>query len=228
MERALLLETSMITAKSVVQIALARAGIRPVPFAVVFEVTHLCNLACDYCDRHTRLPDELTLTQILTALDELVALGMAHISLDGGEPLAHPDIDAIVDALVSHGVSINMNTNGILVPRKLETIAKLKKVKISLDGDEAAHDAIRGRNAWRRAIKGAEAVREAGVDMEFTCVVGRHNAHGIDALIDDVEARDMRIVFQPARNSLFLDTERDGAGFQLDVDDTRRYYSGAS
>jgi MoaA/NifB/PqqE/SkfB family radical SAM enzyme len=85
-----------------------------------------------------------------------------------------------------------------------------------LDGPPRSHDAMRGERAHERAIAGALAAREAGVEVELTCVVGRHNAKHIDELLDFVESLGLRVVFQPARNSLFLETERDGSEFQLE------------
>lgn len=198
---------------STLRVALARLG-TPAPLSVGFEITHLCNLECSYCDRHTPLPNEMSLEQILVTLDGFYAMGMRHISLDGGEPLAHKHIERVVDWLVGRGdVRVYMNTNGILVPRKIDVVRKLSKVKISLDGPAAQHDGMRGARAHERAIKGALAAREAGVGVEFTCVVGKHNADHLDELLDHVQSLGFSIIFQPARNSLFLDTQRDGAWF---------------
>jgi len=187
------------------------------PIAVGFELTHLCNLACSYCDRHTPLPKEMTLAQILIALEGLRRVGMREISLDGGEPLAHKHVAAIVDWLVERDIVVRMNTNGILVRRKAYVVRKLAKVKISLDGPPLVHDAVRGVRAFERAIDGAKAARELGVPVEFTCVVGRHNAHAIDELIALVSELGFSIIFQPARDSLFLDdTTGPGSQFRLD------------
>jgi MoaA/NifB/PqqE/SkfB family radical SAM enzyme len=143
-------------------------------------------------------------------------MGMRYTSLDGGEPLAHRHVEEIVSWLLSRGITIYMNTNGILVPRKLHVVRRLSKVKISLDGPKENHEAMRGPGSFGKAVAGALAVRDAGVPVEFTCVVGRHNREAIDRLIDFVEGLDLQIVFQPARNSLFLDSGRDGSEFQLD------------
>jgi MoaA/NifB/PqqE/SkfB family radical SAM enzyme len=194
----------------------ARAGWSAIPLSIGFELTHRCNLACHYCDRHTKGPREMTREQILVALAELVALGMRRISLDGGEPLTHPDVDEIVDFLVRREVEVFMNTNGILVPRRMRTVSRLAKVKISLDGPPSAHDAMRGAGSFEKAVRGAEAARSAGVATELTCVLGAHNADHVDELLDWVETRGFRIVFQPARNSLFLDSDRDGTDFVLE------------
>lgn len=203
----------------------ARAGMRPTPIFLGFEITHLCNLACHYCDRHTPAPNEMTLEQILRALGEFHELGMRHISLDGGEPLAHRHIDEVVAFLIDRGVHTYMNTNGILVPRRIATVRRLVRVKISLDGPAECHDAMRGKGSWQKAVDGAEAARAAGVEVELTCVVGRHNAKHIDELLDFVESRGFRIVLQPARNSLFLDNDRDGSTFQLDPTELRQVFA---
>src|SRR5215510_2372741 len=79
---------------------IARLGIRPYPLSLSYEVTWLCNLACAYCDRHTPMARELTRDQIFTALSEFYELGKRDAHLDGGDPLTHRHIDAIVDWLV--------------------------------------------------------------------------------------------------------------------------------
>lgn len=194
----------------------------PAPLQVGFELTHLCNLSCGYCDRHTPGPDEMTLPQILKVLGELRHLGMQEISLDGGEPLAHRNVEDVVDALVKWGVVVRMNTNGILVPRKIDVVRRLSKVKISLDGPERCHDGMRGGGAFAKAIRGALVARdEAAVPVELTCVVGAHNADSLEELMDLAEQLGFGIVFQPARSSLFLDTDRDGADFVLGHEDVR-------
>ncbi len=210
---------------SIARGAAARIGIRPAPLSVGFEITHRCNLDCVYCDRHAPQAHEMTREQILDALGGLHALGMRHISLDGGEPLAHRHIDEVVAFLSQRRVRIYMNTNGVLLPRKLATIRLLSKVKISLDGPPACHDAMRGEGSWQKAINSAVLARSAGVAVELTCVVGRHNAGHIDELVDFADQRHFRVVFQPARNSLFLDSARDGSGFQLDQAELRRVFA---
>jgi MoaA/NifB/PqqE/SkfB family radical SAM enzyme len=202
-------------AKAALRVVGARLGY-PVPLAVGFEITHLCNLACGYCDRHTPMVGEMTREQIFQALFELKEAGMKAISLDGGEPLAHRHIGEVVERLIELGIVVRMNSNGILIPKKLDVVRRLQKVKISLDGPEERHDAMRGKDAFQRALAGAEAAREADVPVELTCVVGRHNYDVLDELMDLVEDRELRIIFQPARNSLFLDSDRDGSAFVLE------------
>ncbi|MFW5741495.1 MAG: radical SAM protein, partial [Myxococcota bacterium] len=126
----------------------ARFGGRHAPLSIGFEITHRCNLSCSYCDRHTPRADEMPRSTIMTALDELCSTGMQSLSLDGGEPLTHPHIDEVVAWLAGRGVRVLMNSNGLLVERKIGTVRKLSKLKISLDGPQRLHDAARGRGAF--------------------------------------------------------------------------------
>ncbi len=212
-------------AKVIAKILAAKFG-KASPLAVTFEITHLCNLACVYCDRHTPLPNEMTRDEIFSVFEQFIALGMWKMNLDGGEPLAHSHAVEMVDWLTDRGISTRMNTNGILVPKKVETVKKLDVVKISLDGPRESHDSVRGEGSFDKAIRGAEVAREVGVPkVEFTCVVGQHNADQIETLIDMVEELGLSIIFQPLRNSLFQGTDRDGAEFQLQQQQLMRAFA---
>jgi len=212
-------------ASTVVRGAIARFGIRPYPMTVDYELTWRCNLECIYCDRHTPMARELSREQILAALTEFHEMGMRQTHLDGGDPLTHRHVDELVEWLTSRGISVSMNTNGILVPRKLQTVRKLSRMTISLDGPRESHDAFRGRGSFDKAIAGAEAARGVGVPVEFTCTVGRHNEHTIDKAIEIAERLGTSIVFQPSTNSLFLETARDGSAWQLDTQSMRAVFA---
>lgn len=167
----------------------------------------------------------MTLEQILGALEGLLAIGMQEISLDGGEPLAHRDVAQIVEWLRERGVVVRMNTNGILVRRRAAVVRLLSKVKISLDGPASIHDAVRGARAFERALDGAAAARELGVPVELTCVVGRHNAHAIDDIVAIAVWQKLSVIFQPARDSLFVGGAGPGAPFRLGAEEIAQAFA---
>jgi MoaA/NifB/PqqE/SkfB family radical SAM enzyme len=204
--------------------AAAKAKIlkRPTPLQIVFEVTHLCNLSCEYCDRHTQLPNELTLEEIFEAIREFAGMGMIGMTLDGGDPLVRTDIDQIINELDRLGVRIVINTNGILIPRKIESVKKAALVNVSLDGPERHHDSMRGDGSFEKAVRGIRAAREAGVVVKLRCTVHKENVAAVPELVRLAETLDSPIVFQPALNSLFLDTDRDGGRWELDAAAFRR------
>lgn len=205
--------------------AIARLGLRPYPLGLTFELTWLCNLACTYCDRHTPMRNELTRDQIFQALAEFYELGTREVSLDGGDPLTHRYVDEVVQWLVERRISVAMNSNGVLVPRKIDTVRKLAKLKISLDGPRQVHDAIRGDGSFDAALAGARAARQVGVPVEFTCTVGRHNSESLEKLLDITEALGIPVIFQPARNSLFQGSRRDGSAWELDSPSARAVFA---
>jgi MoaA/NifB/PqqE/SkfB family radical SAM enzyme len=202
-------------ASTLLSIARARVFNRPAPIAVGFELTHLCNLDCSYCDRHTRLANEMSVNQIFEALEGLQSLGMREISLDGGEALAHPHVEKIVDWLVLRKIAVRLNTNGVLVRRKVSTVRKMQKLKISLDGPPRIHDSIRGRRAFDWAIDAVAVANALAVPVELTCALGQHNAHTVDELLTIVESVGAKIIFQPVRPSLFQDSSGPAADITL-------------
>jgi MoaA/NifB/PqqE/SkfB family radical SAM enzyme len=190
-------------ASTLLSIARARLSNKPVPIAVGFEVTHLCNLDCDYCDRHHQLANEMNFAEIVEALDGLISLGMREISLDGGEALTHPKIEEIVSWLAARNVVMRLNSNGVLVRRKANVVKKMQKLKISLDGPPRIHDSIRGKRAFEWAIDAVAVADALSLPVELTCAIGKHNAPAVDELLSIVESIGAKIIFQPVRPSLF-------------------------
>src|SRR6266403_1510273 len=101
----------------------------------------------------------------------------------------------------------------------LEEFYALGMRDVSLDGGEPlAHKCIREIVDWL----GARAAQQAGVPVEFTCTLGRHNADVVTDLLAITEPMHMAVVFQPALNSLFNGSDRDGGAWVLGVEEMRR------
>ncbi|MFZ1992292.1 MAG: radical SAM protein, partial [Alphaproteobacteria bacterium] len=123
----------------------ARGG-RVVPVVSDLFITTRCNGRCNYCYRDDTIPaaDELTTAQWCRVIDELYDLGCRMFNLMGGEPLLREDFPQLLDHIVAKGVLCDVNTNGFLVPKFIESLKHASQIFTSLDGDEAAHDANRG------------------------------------------------------------------------------------
>ncbi len=208
--------------KTVIAAAKAKVLKRPTPLQIVFEVTHLCNLVCEYCDRHTPLPNELKLPEVVEVIRDFVELGMVGMTLDGGDPLVRRDIGDIIDELARLDVRIVINTNGVLIPAKLGSVEKAALVNVSLDGPEAYHDSMRGSGSFEKAVRGIRAARNAGVTVQLRCTVHKANIRSVPELLQLAETLDSPIMFQPALNSLFLATDRDGSLGALDPSESRK------
>ena len=72
-----------------------------------------CNLRCSYCDtKYSFNVEEATEMSIEQILLECRRIGYHNITLTGGEPLIHKDVDILIEALCSIGFQVNIETNG--------------------------------------------------------------------------------------------------------------------
>src|SRR6266704_6757756 len=74
-----------------------------------------CNLACAYCNEYDDFSPPVPLDVMHRRLDRLAELRTTIITLSGGEPLLHPEIDDIIARIRSHGIMAGMITNGYLL-----------------------------------------------------------------------------------------------------------------
>ncbi len=95
-----------------------------------------CNLACTYCNEFDDHSDPVPIEEMERRIDELGRLGTSVITISGGEPLLHPDIDRIVARIRRTGAIAGMITNGyLLMPDRIERLnrAGLDHLQISID-----------------------------------------------------------------------------------------------
>jgi MoaA/NifB/PqqE/SkfB family radical SAM enzyme len=95
-----------------------------------------CNLACTYCNEFDKTSEPVPLETMYERVDKLAALGTTIMTISGGEPLMHPQLDHIIRHARSHGIIAGMITNGyLLTPDRIERLneAGLEHLQISID-----------------------------------------------------------------------------------------------
>ena len=108
-----------------------------------------CNLACTYCNEFDAVSPPVPLETLKARIDKLAELGVAIITLSGGEPLLHPQLEAIIAHIRRRGSIAGLITNGYLLnPRKIELLnrAGLDYLQISIDNlepDEVSKKSLR-------------------------------------------------------------------------------------
>jgi cyclic pyranopterin phosphate synthase len=144
------------------------------------SLTARCNLACPYClPDGQEPPGVLNLEQRLRVIEAAVALGAHSLRLTGGEPLLHPELDALISAvqpLRHNGLrEIALTSNGQLLSadraQRLKA-AGLDRLTLSLDGTTAASvalmaglaDEAAGARARDLVLQAIEHARAAGFD----------------------------------------------------------------
>src|SRR4030095_12257268 len=70
-----------------------------------------CNLACTYCNEFDDHSAPVPTSDLFQRIDHLAALGTGIVTLSGGEPLLHPDADAIISHIRGHGMIATLITN---------------------------------------------------------------------------------------------------------------------
>jgi MoaA/NifB/PqqE/SkfB family radical SAM enzyme len=95
-----------------------------------------CNLACAYCNEYDDTSKPVPTEEMFRRIDKLAELGTSAVTISGGEPLLHPDLEQIIRRIRNHGAIATLITNGYLLTR--ERIKSLNKtgllhLQISID-----------------------------------------------------------------------------------------------
>ena len=95
-----------------------------------------CNLSCAYCNEYDDFSKPVPIETMYERIDRLGELGTTIVTISGGEPLLHPDLDLIIARIRKHGIIAGMITNGYLLTA--ERIHRLNKagldhLQISID-----------------------------------------------------------------------------------------------
>jgi len=118
-------------------------------------------------------------------------MGLARVTITGGEPLVFKDFDALVEAIDPQKFYINCDTNGWLLDKKrAEHIKKIgvDRVQLSLDSFNAAeHDSFRNaKGSYERAIKAVDIALGAGLGIFIQTVVTKQRLRSKE-FIDFIE-----------------------------------------
>src|SRR5438477_3348931 len=77
-----------------------------------------CNLACTYCNEFDDFSKPVPLDEMKSRLDILAGMGTSIITISGGEPLMHPEIDEVFRHIRRHGMIAGIITNVFLLEKK--------------------------------------------------------------------------------------------------------------
>jgi len=95
-----------------------------------------CNLACTYCNEFDDFSQPVPTETMFQRVDKLAELGTSVITISGGEPLLHPELDAIIGRIRKNGTISGLITNGyLLVAERIQRLNRvgLEWLQISID-----------------------------------------------------------------------------------------------
>jgi len=162
------------------------------PVAAHLIPTRRCNLSCTYCNEYDDRSAPVPTADVLQRIDRLVDLGTGVVTLSGGEPLLHPDLDAIISHIRRRGAIATLITNGYLLTRdRIERLnrAGLDHLQISIDNvlpDDVSKKSLKVLDQKLSSLAAA-----AEFDVTVNAVVGSGVRNPTDALTVARRAREL-------------------------------------
>jgi len=95
-----------------------------------------CNLSCAYCNEYDDVSKPVSVETMYGRIDRLAELGTTIVTISGGEPLLHPELDLIIERIRNNGMIAGMITNGyLLTAERIHRLnhAGLDHLQISID-----------------------------------------------------------------------------------------------
>jgi hopanoid biosynthesis associated radical SAM protein HpnH len=150
-------------------------GVKKFPLIVELEPLFACNLACNGCGKIQHpaniLKQRMPVEQAVGAIEEC---GAPMVSIAGGEPLMHPQIDEIVRQLVAKKKFVYLCTNGLLLKRHIHKFKPSPYFAwvVHIDGLKEAHDAsVSKEGGFEEAVEAIKLAREAGFTVNTNTTI---------------------------------------------------------
>jgi hopanoid biosynthesis associated radical SAM protein HpnH len=141
-------------------------GVEKFPLVMELEPLFACNLKCAGCGKiqqpHTVLKQRMPVEQAVAAVEEC---GAPIVSIAGGEPLMHPQIDEIVRQLLARKRIVLLCTNAVLLPKHLHRFTPHPDFAwmVHIDGLRERHDeSVCKEGVFDQAVAAIRQAKAAG------------------------------------------------------------------
>jgi len=145
--------------------------------------TRRCNLSCAYCNEYDDVSKPVPLEEMYRRIDLLGAMGTSVVTISGGEPLLHPELDAVIARIRKNGIIAGLITNGyLLTAERIERLnrAGLEYLQISIDNvqpDDVSKKSLKVLDQKLRLL-----AEHAEFQVNINSVLGSGVRHPQDAL----------------------------------------------
>ena len=167
-----------------IQMILKGAASTDHPILVHLIPIRRCNLSCTYCNEYDDFSKPIPTETIQQRIDRLADLGTAIITMSGGEPLLHPDLDQILAHVRKRKMIAGMITNGyLLTADRIQRLnrAGLDHLQISIDNvmpDEVSKKSLKVLDKKLQLL-----AEHADFHVNINSVLGGGIHHPEDALV---------------------------------------------
>ncbi len=151
-----------------------------------------CNLACAYCNEYDAVSAPVPTEVVFRWVDKLGALGTDFVTVSGGEPFLHPDLDGIIARIRKRGMVATLITNGYYLSReRIQRLndAGLDHLQISIDNVEPDEVSLKSLRLLEPKLKWLAELRQFTVSINS--VLGSGVRHPEDAAVILRRAREL-------------------------------------
>jgi MoaA/NifB/PqqE/SkfB family radical SAM enzyme len=162
------------------------------PLLVHIVPIRRCNIDCGYCNEYDKVSAPVPTAEMLARIDRLADLGTSVIAFSGGEPMLHPDLDALIGRIRARGRIAGLITNGYLLsPKRIDALnrAGLDYLQISIDNVEPDDVSKKSLRLLDRKLQWLAA--HAHFDVNINSVVGGGIRNPEDARTINRRAREL-------------------------------------
>jgi MoaA/NifB/PqqE/SkfB family radical SAM enzyme len=177
---------------------------RNLPVSVLVELTYRCNLDCFFCYNDVNLRGEpLRREQYFQLFQELSDLGVLHLTLSGGEPLAHPDFLVLGARARELGFAVRVKSNGHALrgelARRVRDEVDPFLIETSLHGATAAtHDRqTRVPGSFERLLANLAELRALGLRVKLNSTLTAWNEGEIAEMFTLADALGLPLQVDP-------------------------------
>ncbi len=150
-------------------------GRKRYPLVLMLEPLFRCNLECVGCGKidypDAILNQRLSVGECLQAVDEC---GAPVVSIAGGEPLLHREIDEVVRGIIARKKFVYLCTNALLMEKKLHLFqpSPFFVWSVHLDGDKEMHDhSVCEDGIYERAVAAIALAKSKGFRVNINCTL---------------------------------------------------------
>lgn len=158
------------------------------PFVIGWELTLDCNLHCLHCasTAGAKRANELSAEEAYMICEQFPALFVREVIFTGGEPFLCSYWDQLALRLNTYNINVGIVTNGLTINDELiDKIlhSKIRGLGISIDGPEAIHDRVRGKNgSFKRVLRAIEILSKNKLPVTVITSVSGLNIDHLDEL----------------------------------------------
>ena len=168
-------------------------GFDNTPKWAYIEITNACSHKRAWCYGEFNLDkaDYMSVSEFTVIMDKCLEIGVAQVTISGGEPTEHPDFEEIM-SIACMEFDVNIATHGDWKQdwSGLMMINGVKQVQFNYQGSKR-HDGVHKVESYDNQLKSIKAVKALDIDVVGTVTVGAYNLKDVGEIFAELVALDV-------------------------------------